>query len=44
MDAALRVADRILVMRGGAIIEDADVRGGANFTNEYAKALLETTL
>jgi ABC-type glutathione transport system ATPase component len=33
MDAALRVADRILVMRGGA-----------NFTNEYAKALLETML
>jgi ABC-type glutathione transport system ATPase component len=44
MDAALRVADRILVMRGGAIIEDADVRGGANFTNEYAKTLLEATL
>lgn len=45
MDAALRVADRILVMRGGAIVEDAPVAGGrAGFRHEYARLLLESTI
>ncbi|HML46912.1 MAG TPA: dipeptide/oligopeptide/nickel ABC transporter ATP-binding protein [Clostridia bacterium] len=45
MDAALRVADRVLVMRGGAIVEDAAVVDGrAEFRHEYARLLLESTI
>ena len=45
MDAALRVADRVLVMRGGAIVEDAPVTvGRAVFHHEYARLLLESTI
>lgn len=45
MDAALRVADRALVMRGGAIVEDAPVADGrAGFRHEYARLLLESTI
>jgi ABC-type glutathione transport system ATPase component len=42
MDAALRVADRVLVMKNGAIVEDANVVGGhAELGHEYARLLLE---
>lgn len=45
MDAALRVADRVLVMRNGAIVEDtAVVDGRAGFRHEYARLLLESTI
>jgi ABC-type glutathione transport system ATPase component len=45
MDAALRVADRILVMRGGAIIEDTRVVDGrANLRSEYSRLLLESEI
>ena len=45
MDAALRVADRILVMRGGTIVEDVPVADGcAGFHHEYARLLLESTI
>ncbi|MDR0446022.1 MAG: dipeptide/oligopeptide/nickel ABC transporter ATP-binding protein [Oscillospiraceae bacterium] len=42
MDAALRVADRVLVMKSGAIVEDSIVSGGrAELRHEYARLLLE---
>ncbi|MDR2647719.1 MAG: dipeptide/oligopeptide/nickel ABC transporter ATP-binding protein [Oscillospiraceae bacterium] len=45
MDAALRVADRVLVMKDGAIVEDADVvNGHAGFRHEYARLLLESEI
>jgi ABC-type glutathione transport system ATPase component len=45
MDAALRVADRVLVMKDGAIVEDADVVDGrAVFHHEYARLLLESEI
>jgi ABC-type glutathione transport system ATPase component len=45
MDAALRVADRVLVMKDGAIVEDADVEDGrAAFRHEYARLLLESEI
>jgi ABC-type glutathione transport system ATPase component len=45
MDAALRVADRVLVMKDGAIVEDADVADGrAGFRHEYTRLLLESEI
>lgn len=45
MDAALRVSDRVLVMKNGAIIEDtAVVNKCADFKHDYAQLLLESTI
>jgi ABC-type glutathione transport system ATPase component len=45
MDAATRVAERVLVMKNGSIVEDARVTDGrAAFTHEYAKLLQESKL
>jgi ABC-type glutathione transport system ATPase component len=45
MEAALRVADRVIVMKDGAIVEDADVKDGrAVFRHEYARLLLESEI
>ncbi|MDR2360600.1 MAG: dipeptide/oligopeptide/nickel ABC transporter ATP-binding protein [Oscillospiraceae bacterium] len=45
MDAALRVADRILIMRGGSILDDAHADNGrVNFLSGYAKLLIESDI
>jgi ABC-type glutathione transport system ATPase component len=45
MDAALRVADRTLVMKDGAIVEDTTVTDGcAEFRHEYTRLLFESRI